>query len=422
MARRIMTIPPTSMRFLWVAALCLAAGVAARAEDARPPDAAPPGPDAAADEFRELRNLFRADPAKAAEGFRAFLERHPTGELADDAQYWLALSLDRSRAKRADVLAAWETLVEKNPDSPYLPDALFAVAEVWQTRAERPEDYTQAARAYQRFVERCPTDARVSEAEVRSGEICDRVKNHDQAIVWFRRVIDEHPQSPFAARARAGLAGVYLQTGKPDDALTLYEGLLAGNLPEPQRLTARLGVVDCFLAKQDGLVRALATCEAIRYEARQKRSLEDFAEFKTHEKMAMWYLDRKRYDDAEAEYQAYLARFPKSENSVQAKLAVGTIRLAAGKPAAAREMFHDVASGLEPGAERPAVNLLRAMLSEAYTWDLEMNYGEAKALYRKLAESWPRTNEAREARRRLERIERIDRSPAPPKPAAPDAK
>ncbi len=379
-----------------------------------PLDAEGPGDGEAGNEFRELRNLYRESPAKAAEGFRAFVAEHPDGDWADDAQYWLAMSLDRARAKRRDVLEAYEALVERFPDSSYVPDALFAAGELWQTRAERPEDYTQAVRAYQTFLDRCPTNARAVEALLRLGEIYDRLRNYDAAAAWFRRVIDEHPQSPFAARAHGELAAVYLKLNRPTESLALYEKLLKTELSEPQRVSARLGMVDCFLLQKDGLAAAAEACAQIREDARQKRSLEDYADLKTREKMSQWYLNHKRFDEAEAEYQAYLARFPRSDGAVQAKLGIGAVRLAAGRPAAAREMFHAVAETLEPGAEKPPTHLLRAILSEAYTWELERKWPEARALYKKLADSWPRTNEAREA---LRRIERIDKA-APPAKAA----
>ena len=373
-------------------------------------DAAKPPADAPGDEFRDLRNLYRENPAKAADGFRAFLVKYPAGEWADDAHYWLAMSLERAKAKRKDVLEAWEQLVVKFPESGYVPDALFAVGDLWQNRAERPEDYTQAIRAYQTFLDRFPANARAGEALLRLGEICDRLRNYDASATWFRRVLDEHAQSPFAARARVALAAVYLKMKKPADALALYEQLLKTELTEMQRVAARLGEVDCYLMQDGGIKTAVDACAAIREEARQKKTLEDYTDLKTREKLAGFYVGRKDYANAEAEYQAYLARFPNSEGALQAKSSVGGIRLTAGKPAEAREMFRAVAATLEPGAEKPSGLILRAMLNEAYTYELEKNFPAAKALYKKLSDTYPRTSEAREASRRLERIEKAEQA------------
>ena len=368
--------------------------------------------DPAADEFRELRNLYRESPAKAVEGFRSFLVKYPASEWADDAQYWLAMSLEGARAKRREILEAWQTLVDKYPESPYVPDALFEIAELWQAKAERPEDYTAAIKAFQTFLDHSPTNARACEAKLRTGEIYDRLKNYDQAAAWLKRVIEEHAQSPFASRAHSELAAVYLKQGKPTDAMSIYEKLLKTELPEPARVAARLGEVDCYLAEPDGLKSAVDTCAALREEARQKKTLEVYAEFKTREKMSAWYLSKKKYAEAETEYQAYLDRFGATENAALAKLGIGAIRLAAGKPAEAREMFHAVAATLDPAAEKPSANALRAMLSEAFCFEAEKKLADARTLYRKLFDTWPRTTEGREAQRRLERLEKTETAPA----------
>ncbi len=374
----------------------------------RPREAGAPATDPAADEFRELRNLYRESPAKAVDGFRAFLVKYPASEWDDDAQYWLAMSLDGSCAKRKDVLEAWQTLVDKYPQSPYVPDALFAAAELWQTKAERPEDYTAALKGYQAFLDRCPTNARAGEAKLRTAEIYDRLKNYDQAASWFRRMLDEDAQSPLAVRAHNELAAVYLKQDKPADALAIYERLLKAELPEQTRISARLGEVDCYLASPDGLKAALDACTSIREEARQKKTLEVFAEFKTREKMSAWYLGRKKYAEAEAEFQAYLERYGTTDWAVQAKLGIGAVRLSANKPAEAREMFHAVAATLAPGTEKPSSFVLRAALSEAFTYELEKKFDDARPLYKKLVDNWPRTTEGREAARHLERIDKAD--------------
>lgn len=372
----------------------------------------PAAEDPAAESFRELRNLYRENPAKAVEGFREFIARFPNGEWTDDAQYWLAMSLEKAKASREDILAAYQTLVDKFPRSNYRDDALFAIAEVWGRLARRPEDLNQAIKAYVFFIENCPQSERLSEAKLKVGEIYLRMKSYEKAAGFFRRVMDEHPKSSFVTRASTQLASCYLVLDRVEDALAVYSKVLETDLPDNQRFAVRLGMVDCYLARKDGLEKALRTCGEIRDEARQKKNLEDFVEFKTREKMAAYYSQQKKYKEAEAEYQAYIARFAKSDGVPEAMINIGTIRLAAGKPAEAREMFQQVTSKSTVPLEKAPWHVQQALYLEAFTFELEKNPTEACRLYGKLVNSVPRSHFGREARQHIEKLEKEAAKPA----------
>lgn len=386
--------------------VCLVFCTLLRADEKPKPAAAE---DPAAVRFRELRNLYRRDPAKAAAGFRGFLKSFPKSDWADDAQYWLAMSLEKSRAKRRDVVAAYQALVDKHPKSSYRDDACFAVAEVWRRRARRPEDRTQAIKAYLDFIEKCPKSKRLSEAKLKIGELYRGLRKYKKAAGFFRRVVKEHPKSSFATHAHLQLARTYLKLGRVEEALAIYSGRLKTNLPEKQRIGVRLDMVDCYLRQKDrenGLKKALKTCKDIREEARRKKGLEDYAEYKTREKMARFYLGRKKYTEAEAEYQAYIARFGKSVGVWQARLNIGTIRLAAGKPADARKILHVITSKYPPGPKSLPWYVYQAMYFEAYTYEIEKNRCEARRHYKSLLEHYPRTYYGRRARKNLEKLEK----------------
>jgi TolA-binding protein len=389
----------------------LSASPVLRAEEAAPPAAAE---DPAGASFRELRNLSRENPAKAVEGFRDLLVKYPDSEWADDAQYYLAMSLEKTNARRGDILAAYQTLVDKYPGSEYRDDALFAIADVWGRRARRAEDFNQAIKAYVFFIDNCPRSERLSEAKLRVGEIYLRLNSFEKAAGYFRRVMDEHPKSSFVTDACMGLASADLSLNRPQDALAVYSRVLETGLPDSQRLTVRLGMVDCYLAQKDGLEKALATCGEIRDEARQKKSMEDFAEYKTREKMASYYIHETKYKEAEGEYQAYIARFAKSDGVSQAMLNIGTIRLEAGKPAEAREMFQGVSSKSAVPIEKAAMVVQQAVFLEALAFEVEKKPADALRLYRKLVESVPRSYYGREARSHIEKLEKEAEKPPQP--------
>ena len=73
--------------------------------------------------FQALKELRYAD---AAESFQSFLDRYPTSEYADNAQYWLGESYYVTR--NYDIaLKAFEDLMDNYPDSPKVADALLKV-------------------------------------------------------------------------------------------------------------------------------------------------------------------------------------------------------------------------------------------------------------------------------------------------------
>ncbi|HUU43327.1 MAG TPA: tetratricopeptide repeat protein [Planctomycetota bacterium] len=420
-----------------VAAAAVGMGLAARpacAEgDAKPvetskkPDAAAKQVepvDPVAEKFAELRKLHRTDPAKAAKGFAEFITEFPKSEWTDDAQYWLALSLDRSRAGRQEVIAAYEAVVKKHPESSYRDDALFAVAETWRRHARRAEDYDQAVKAYLDFIKRSPDSKRVPEAKLKIGEVYRQVNRDKEAAVFFQQVVTDHPETTYARRANMNLAATWLRLGRVDDALALYEKLLTEELSHAERIAVQLGMVDCWLTRDGGVEKARELCEQIRAEATERKSLEDFTEYRTREKLAGYWLGLKKYVEAEAEYEAYVARFGTSVGVWQAKLNIGTIRMAAGKFDEARKVFAEIVRHqAENPTGKPAWYVPRAMYLDAQTFELEKKPEEARARYAKLAEQFPRDSYGRRAAERVKAIDNEARKHAEEeKKKPPDAK
>jgi len=376
----------------------------------QPPKSAAEPKDPVAEKFAELRKLYRREPAKAAKGLKQFIDAHPQSDWADDAQYWLALSLDRSRARRRDVIAAFKVVVDKYPESSYRDDALFAVAETLRRRARRAEDYDLAVKAYLDFIKRSPRSKRVPEAKLKIGEVYRRVNRDKEAAKYFQKVVTDHPNTGYARRATMRLATTYLRLKRTDDALAIYLKLLEKkDLPHASRVAVQLGMVDCYLAANDGLDKALAMCETIRREATEKKSLEDFTEYRTREKMANYYLNRKKHVQAEAEYEAYLERFGKSVGIWQAKMNIGTIRMAAGKLKEARELFDEIIRHHAEGSKKAPWYVSRAMYFKAYTWEKEKNPTEARRAYEDLAKRFPRNYYGRQA---VGRVKAIDKKAA----------
>ena len=112
--------------------------------------------------FQALKDLRYAD---AAEDFQSFLDRYPTSEYADNAQYWLGESYYVTR--NYDIaLQAFHDLMDNYPDSPKVADALLKVG---YTHYEL-EQWDSARAALTQVQEKYPdtTLARLAESRLRS--------------------------------------------------------------------------------------------------------------------------------------------------------------------------------------------------------------------------------------------------------------
>jgi tol-pal system protein YbgF len=112
--------------------------------------------------FQALKELRYAD---AAEDFRAFLDRYPDSQFADNAQYWLGESYYVTR--NYDIaLTAFQNLLDRFPDSPKAPDALLKVGYTYYEL----EQWDSARAALTQVQERYPdsTLSRLADNRLRS--------------------------------------------------------------------------------------------------------------------------------------------------------------------------------------------------------------------------------------------------------------
>jgi tol-pal system protein YbgF len=118
-----------------------------------------------------------------------------TGRI-DDIQH----AQDALTKQFQDYRAASDTKLEqltnaataaKNPPMPETPDALYAEAD----KRLAAQQWTDARRLYEAFVNRYPTDARASRAQYDIGEAYTGEKRFANAIGAYTKVVDNFPKS-----------------------------------------------------------------------------------------------------------------------------------------------------------------------------------------------------------------------------------
>src|SRR5690606_3710584 len=124
----------------------------------QPAGVTPPADQAAAYEAA-LAQLRDGNAAAAERDLLAFVEAHPTSDLADNAWFWIG-EARLVRQEVAGALTAYRTAVETHPDGNKTPDALFKIGhclalsgdtaratEVWEELARRFPHTAAAQRA-----------------------------------------------------------------------------------------------------------------------------------------------------------------------------------------------------------------------------------------------------------------------------------
>jgi tol-pal system protein YbgF len=144
-------------------------GAAPFAASGGPPSPSPP-PATAPAASAEARKLYQAALTDyqrgkfdlAAQGFRAYLQQAPRGDVADTAQYYLAESLYSARDYH-NAIEEFERLVRDFPQSPQVPSALLKTGYAYYEL----KDGVQGRRALRTLIEKYPFSKEAKLAEER---------------------------------------------------------------------------------------------------------------------------------------------------------------------------------------------------------------------------------------------------------------
>lgn len=133
---------------------------------------------------------------------------YPNTEVAPAAFYALG-SVHVRRQQYSEAASAFEALGEQYPNSPFSQNLGTALAEVYY----RLEEYENAADELRRRLDGLEGSTR-ARALFLLGEASNHLRRGEDAVVHYREVIDEHPQSAYVGPARYGLAWHYHRAGE----------------------------------------------------------------------------------------------------------------------------------------------------------------------------------------------------------------
>jgi tetratricopeptide (TPR) repeat protein len=178
---------------------------------------APEALNAAVNAYRQLaskeKSRFYAE--RADKRMNSLAQRYPDHPLAANAGIWQGIR----REDEGDFAAAIDFYTKINPSSPSYPEASYRLANAFHEQARKlaAQDQEAAAQQLQRQAE---------EQYLRSMDLLKQAKEGTLDAALQQRY------NGYALSSRRGLAGLYLDLGRPKEVLPLLEGQETGqNLP-----------------------------------------------------------------------------------------------------------------------------------------------------------------------------------------------
>jgi len=150
---------------------------------------------------------------KALGYFERVKNDYKEADVAPAAYY--AVGATQVRLERYDDAAAsFEELGRQFPDSPFSQNLGTALAEVYY----RLDEYQKATDELQNRLPELEENAQRARALFLLAESHNQLRNGEEAVVHYRKVIDEYPDTPYVGPARYGLAWHYVRAQEPKQA------------------------------------------------------------------------------------------------------------------------------------------------------------------------------------------------------------
>lgn len=282
--------------------------------------------------------------------FRRVVDDHSEAAIAPDAQYAVGTTLVRmeqyGRAARA-----FETLGEQFPNSPYADQIGLALADVYFELGQYQQVINEVARRQSSL------DA---SAQVRAtfllAEAHNQLRNSEDAILNYRRLIEEYPNSPYYRPALYGLAWNYYRERTYQWAADRFAQVHDGAQDQLAEKATYYEAVNRYL---DNRPEEAAT---LYEDLLQTWPNSTFADQATYE-LGMIHYAQRRYQEAHDAFQTVAGDFPNSPRRGDAFYMLGNTSIALTNFDRAQQNFdRAIALDAAPDSLKDAVAFQKAWL------------------------------------------------------------
>ncbi len=160
--------------------------------------------------------------AEAKQNYQKVIDAH--APEADYATYQKG-TLQGLQGKSNDKIATMKSLSKKYPNSAYLDDALFSIAEEYKNQGKDVD----AISSYQFLNQNYPKNPYYRSAILNIGMIYYNKQEDDKAVPIFKSIISKYPYSEEAKQALKGIKNSYIDRGMTDSLASFYKDLPNGS-------------------------------------------------------------------------------------------------------------------------------------------------------------------------------------------------
>lgn len=164
-------------------------------------------------------------PAEAIAAYEQVLLKYPLADVAPRAMFAKANALysadgEKSLDQPAEAVAALDQLLGK-----YGQDLLAEYALMDRARVEEValKDPARAEATYRSFETRFPQSSLAAKSQIEVARLLANQKKYEDAILTYRRIIKQYPQSDEVMTANVGIGDVYVLSGDKPKAQAQYE-------------------------------------------------------------------------------------------------------------------------------------------------------------------------------------------------------
>jgi tetratricopeptide (TPR) repeat protein len=187
------------------------------------------------------------DVAGAQAQFEKIAKLPLTGAAAFEVPFQLG-NLAYEAGKHADAAADYRKALDAAAQIKDLP--VPALSAAWLNMAwcyRRTNEVKKAADAFDELIKLDPTGPFSAEARYHRGRLLAESNNPDGAIALWKEVLDKQPDTPFAEKSAAAIAGVQLKAGRIPEATKSFELYLAKFPTADGVRDALCGLAECRL-------------------------------------------------------------------------------------------------------------------------------------------------------------------------------
>lgn len=218
---------------------------------AQPPRAEPVDPGLVADapiaRFERAKNLFDAANAstvpetrviqfqQAAQLFGAYVEAFPNHQNAEPSWWYLGTAYYQS-GQLEDAKRCFHLLLNRFPNGIWAAAAAFNLASDHYEKGE----YAFAAPLFERFAANASRPEDRPRGHYLAGTCYRMLERDREAIIAFNKVLASPSAGLYVPQTKLALGNLNAKVGKHEEALALFEEILAGNPPVKTRAEAAL--------------------------------------------------------------------------------------------------------------------------------------------------------------------------------------